>query len=232
MNIINKTIMISGASDGIGKSIAIRLAKQQTKLVLLGRDSSKLDAVADACRNLGATVTTYAFDLTNSIERQDALDKINQAHQIDVLINNAGIWHASTPLAELPQDTIESVITINLTAHILVTKSLVASLQTRESAIINIVSTAGLLGRAGRTAYAASKYGMRGFTEALRDELKDSSVRVGAVFQSGTHTNMFDKAGESMDLDKYTNPDDLADVVAFMLTRPPKIWINELHVAY
>ena len=91
---------------------------------------------------------------------------------------------------------------------------------------------AGLQGRAGRTAYAASKYGMRGFTEALRDETKTDNIRIGAVFQSGTNTQMFAKAGEEMPTDKYSEPGDLADIVVFMLTRPPKIWINELHVVY
>lgn len=232
MNIANKTILITGASDGIGKSIALKLAAQQAQLVLLGRDHAKLDAVRQQCQAAQAQATTYAFDLTDDQTRQDTLANILDTHQIDVLINNAGIWHKSTSLAELSAGTIQSVITTNLTAQMLLTKDVISTMFGRESAIINIISSAGLQGRAGRTAYAASKYGMRGFTEALREETKDSTIRVGAVFQAGTNTQMFAKTGEDMPLQNYSDPDDLADVVTFMLTRPPKLWLNEVRVAY
>lgn len=102
----------------------------------------------------------------------------------------------------------------------------------RESAIINIISRAGMEGKSGRTAYAASKYGLRGFTDALRDETYGDPIRIGAVFQAGTNTEMFQKAGEEMPTDKYSEPEDLADVIIFMLTRPAKIWLNEVHVTY
>ena len=102
----------------------------------------------------------------------------------------------------------------------------------RSGHVIAISSLAGLRGEEGCTAYAASKYGMRGFTEALRDETKGDPIRIGAVFQSGTNTQMFAKAGEEMPLDKYTDPNDLAEVIVFMLTRPPKIWVNEIQVVY
>jgi len=232
MNITHKTILVTGASDGIGKSIALRLAKDQTSLILIGRDLSKLETVKQQCEAEGARVTTYAVDITDDIKRDAVLKEISEAHQIDVLVNNAGIWHNSTELADLPVATIESVIATNLTAHILITRAFITSMRSRDTAIVNIISSAGLQGRTGRTAYAASKFGMRGFTEALREETKSDPIRIGSVFQSGTNTQMFAKAGEEMPLEKYTDPNDLAEVVAFMLTRPPKIWINELHVVY
>jgi len=227
-----KTILITGASDGIGKSIAIKLAEQKETLILFGRDKDKLQTVKVACEASGSKVETYAFDLTDNKQRDEVVSGIVQSHQIDVLINNAGIWHNSTKLGELPEETIQQVITTNLTSQMLLTKGLIESMRSRETAIINIISSAGLQARAGRTAYAASKFGMRGFTEALREETKDDPIRIGAVFQSGTNTQMFAKAGESMPLEKYTDPEDLADVIVFMLTRPPKLWLNEVRVVY
>lgn len=180
----------------------------------------------------GAQVATFVFDITDDTKLESVVAEVLKTHQIDALINNAGIWHKSTELAALSAGTIQSVIATNLTAHMLITKEFIAHMRSRETAIINIISSAGLQGRAGRTAYAASKFGMRGFTEALREETKDDPIRVGAVFQSGTNTQMFAKAGENMPLESYTDPDDLAEVVVFMLTRPPRLWLNEVRVVY
>lgn len=232
MILANKTILISGASDGIGRSIAMKLAQHNVKLVLLGRDTQKLSGVKSLCESAGSSVRTYDFDITDATARIDAVDAIRQSGDVDILINNAGVWHKSTPLESLDTETIETVINTNLTAQILLTSSLIGDMKNRETAVLNIVSSAGMQGRAGRTAYAASKYGMRGFTEALRDETRDDPIRIGAVFQSGTNTQMFAKAEEEMPVGKYSEPDDLADVVLFMLTRPPKLWLNEVHVAY
>lgn len=232
MNIVNKTVLVSGASDGIGKSIAIALAESGANLVLLGRDSEKLEAVKVSCVGSGANVHTYAFDITDNQSLEEFATSIKQITEIDVIINNAGIWHKSTPLGELEPALIQKVIATNLTAHMLLTRLFINDMKSRETAIINIVSSAGMQGKAGRTAYAASKFGMRGFTEALRDETRANPIRIGAVFQGGTNTQMFEKADEQIQLAKYTEPNDLADVVVFMLTRPQKLWINEVQVTY
>lgn len=231
MKLKDKTIVITGASDGIGRSIALRLAAEKTRLVLCGRDKSRLDTVASQCKEAGATVVTQAFDLADDTARAAAAEHIASLNP-DVLINNAGVWHKSTPIHELEPATIKEVIATNLTAQLLFTSALAGDMLGRESAIINVVSSAGLQGKAGRTAYAASKFGMKGFTEALREEAFGTSMRVAAVFQSGTNTQMFAKASEDMPLQKYTDPDDLAEVIAFMLTRPAKIWLNEVRVVY
>lgn len=232
MKLDEKRIIITGASDGIGRSIALKLASHKATMVLLGRDIQKLKAVQIECEKEGVSVEIYAFDLNDSKARDKTVEIITASGSVDILINNAGIWHNSAPLETLDQTIIETVIATNLTSQMLLTGSLIGAMKDHETAIINIVSSAGMQGRAGRTAYAASKYGMRGFTEALRDETRDSLLRIGAVFQSGTNTQMFTKAGEKMNLQKYTEPDDLADVVVFMLTRPPKLWLNEVHVSY
>lgn len=232
MNIADKTVLISGASDGIGRSITIALAEQGADLVLLGRDRAKLEQVKATCEMSGANVQTHAFDITDNHALENAVNNIKRDAAVDVIINNAGVWHKGASLAELDPRVIERVITTNLTAHMLLTRLFIDDMKDRETAIINIISSAGMQGKAGRTAYAASKFGMRGFTEALRDETYSHPIRIGAVFQGGTNTQMFEKADESMKLEKYTEPDDLAQVILFMLTRPAKLWLNEVHVTY
>ncbi|MFZ2836566.1 MAG: SDR family oxidoreductase, partial [Candidatus Saccharimonadales bacterium] len=201
-------------------------------LVLLGRDQSKLNDVKSRCETSGSSAKTYAFDLTDKASLDTVVQSIKEESTVDIIINNAGVWHKSTLLGQLESDTIETVINTNLTAQMLLTRHFIDDMLERETAILNVISSAGMQGKAGRTAYAASKFGMRGFTEALRDETYANPIRIGAIFQGGTSTQMFAKADEAMPTEKYTNPDDLAEVVLFMLTRPAKLWLNEVQITY
>ncbi|HWZ65319.1 MAG TPA: SDR family oxidoreductase [Patescibacteria group bacterium] len=228
-----RTILITGASDGIGKSIAIKLSKQKVGLVLFGRDDSKLQAVKVACEANGSNVDIYAFDLTDNKERRAVVENILSKQRIDILINNAGIWHKVGDITSLSEEKIQEVISTNLTAQILLTHQLLDQMRGREgTAIINIISRSGLVAQKGQSVYTASKYGMKGFTDVLREDTKEEPLRIGAVYQSGTNTGMFAKAGDDFSVEKFTDPDDLADVVAFMLSRPDRIWLNEVHVVY
>ncbi len=226
-----KTILITGASDGIGKSIATKLSKGQNNLILFGRDEQKLKSVQEICEKNGSTVEIYAFDLNDNETRQKVVKEILQNHQIDILINNAGIWHKAGDLTTLGEDKITEVINTNLTSQILLTRELLDSMRQREnSAIVNVISKSGLMPQLGQTVYTASKFGMKGFTDVLRLDTKADPIRIAGVYQSGTNTEMFAKAGEEFSTEKFTNPDDLADVVAFILSQPDRIWINEIHV--
>ena len=103
----------------------------------------------------------------------------------------------------------------------------------KEAAIINVISKSGVTAQEGQTIYSASKWGMAGFTEVLKTDLHGSHVRVASVYQSGTRTDMFMKTGEKFSaekLEKFTDPADLADVIVFMLSRPPKIWLHDVRV--
>lgn len=226
-----KTILITGASDGIGKSIALKLSALKENLVLFGRDETKLTRVKTACEANGSKVVAYAFDLTNDTEREAIVSEVIASQQVDVLINNAGVWHKVGDVTSLSEDKIHEVISLNLTAQILLTRQLLEQMRSREnSVIINIISKSGITAQAGQSVYSATKYGKRGFTDVLREDTKREPIRIGAVYQSGTNTDMFKKAGDDFPVDTFTGPDDLADVVVFMLTRPARLWINEVRV--
>jgi len=228
-----KTILITGASDGIGKSIAIKLSGQNSKLILFGRDNEKLDAVKADCVANGAEVETHAFDLTDFGKLKEVVGGITASQSVDILINNAGIWHKAGDLTSLSEEKVQEVISTNLTSHILLTRQLLDQMRGRDgTAIVNVISKSGIIAQLGQTVYTASKYGMKGFTDVLREDTKVEPIRIAAVYQSGTHTDMFKKAGEDFSSDRFTEPSDLADVVVFMLTRPEKIWLNEVHVTY
>lgn len=237
MNLKNIAILISGASDGIGREIALRLAKEKATLILLGRNVERLEDVKNKCVKLGAIeVFTYSFDLGDRNTVTDHLEKIRNNHMdLSVIINNAGVWQKLGDIDQIDHDEIERVIGTNLTGLIKLTNTLLPVLRKqKEAAIINISSKSGYMAQSGQALYSASKYGVRGFTDVLREDLKDTNIRVGGVYQGGTVTDIFRKAGEDWSDERYDNmmnSSDLAEVVVFMLTRPAKIWISEVKVA-
>lgn len=119
-----RNILITGASDGIGKSIALKLAEQKENLILFGRDEAKLAAVRSACEAKGAKVETHAFYLNDNDKRQEIVNDIMSRQKIDVLINNAGVWHKVGDLTTLSEENIQYLISVNLTSQILLTRQL------------------------------------------------------------------------------------------------------------
>jgi len=153
---------------------------------------------------------------------------------IDVLINDAGIWQKTGQLDDIRTSTVSDVIQTNLVGLINITKELLPLLRkSKNSAIINIVSRSGYIAQEGQSIYTASKFGVKGFTEVLRQDLKTSSVRVAAIFQGGTNTNMFRKAKELIPENKYASfipPEGIADVVSYMLHLPANVWLPEVKI--
>ena len=229
----DKTIMITGASDGLGREISLRLAKENTNLVLVGRDEKRLESAAFESEKLGAKkVMTYICDICDNKSLEEVISNIiTDFENIDVLINDAGIWQKLMKAEEISKEVIDEVIGTNLIALINITRLLIPILKkNKESAIINIVSKSGIIAQEGQSVYTASKYGVRGFTEVLQLELKGTGVRVAGLYQGGVDTKMFEKAGEDFKTNEFTNPKDLADVVAYMLGQPEKIWLYDVRV--
>lgn len=235
MKLLNKVIVITGASDGIGKQIALRLAREGVNLALIARDEQRLSEVSGEAEGLGASkVKVYPCDIRQADKLKHTVDTIiSDFKTVDILINNAGIWQKLSPLDEVSEDVVDDVISTNLSALIHTTRYLLPTLRKRpEAAIINITSKSGVVAQEGQSVYSASKFGVRGFTEVLKADLKGSTVRVAGVYQSGTNTKMFEKTGENFPTEKFTNPSDLADVVTYMLSLPPQIWLHDVRVEY
>jgi len=234
MNILHKKILITGASDGIGKEIALGLAREKTTLLLCGRDSKRLVSVKERALELGASeVHVYSFDLLNREESGKTLQTISVNHSdLAVVINNAGIWHKPEDLTGIDHQTINDVIEVNLIAPIHIVKDVLPILKNQpEAAIININSRSGLIPQKGQSVYAASKYGMKGFTDVLREDLKESNVKICGVYQGGTKTKIFEKASDNRDTAGFTEPEDLAQVIITVLKSPASLWVPEIHVS-
>ena len=236
MNLKNKVIVITGASDGIGKQVTLAVARKGAQLALIARSNKKLLSVQKEINQINPKliVRVYPVDLRQTTALTKVIKTIIQDFKvIDVLLNIAGIWQKLSSLEEVSEATVDEIIETNLTSLIHCTRLCLPILKTRnEAIIINIASKSGVLAQSGQTVYTASKYGVKGFTDVLKVDLKGTSVRVAGIYQSGTRTQTFAKAGDRFPIDKFTDPADLAQVIVFMLTLPKKIWLHEVQVEY
>lgn len=233
MELKNKIAVVTGGSDGIGRHLCLKLANAGCQVAIIGRNAERLASVVKECESLGSPkAVSFECDISNPELLASTSAKIlGEFGAVDILINNAGIWHKTGPLDEIAADIVSATLQTNLTSHIQLTQQLIPSLRSRdEAAILNIISKSGVVAQAGQSVYTASKYGMRGFTEVLKEDEKETGIRVAAIYQSGTNTQMFAKADQDVPNRIFTEPEDLADVAIFMLSRPPKIWMHDVRV--
>lgn len=233
MNLKNMVVLITGASDGIWKAIALRLAQEGTQLALIGRNQENLNKVVEICQKIGAKAQSYVCDIRDTKALENTIENIfSDFWSIAILINNAWVWQKMMPVDQVSESFIDEVIQTNLLGLIHTTRFVLPHLRANhQGAIINIVSKSGLVAQAGQSVYTASKYGVHGFTEVLKLDLKGTAIKVAGVYQGWVATEMFKKAGEDISTESYTSPDDLADTIAYMLTRPDKLWIHDIMIS-
>lgn len=238
MELRNKTAVITGASDGLGKQIALKLASQGVSLALVARNEERLVEVKKiSLQNGSPRVEIYVCDLAQKDQIRATTDKIiSDFGSIDILLNVAGIWLKIDQLDAASLEDIQNIISVNLTGLVMMTNKMLPVLKKQaEAVIVNVSSHSGIEAKTGQTVYCASKWGVTGFTESLRLDLKESNIRVAGLYQGGTQTTLFEKAGDPKDpevFSKFTKPEDLAEVVVFMLSRPPQIWLHDVRVEY
>ncbi len=191
-----QTIVITGASDGIGAELARQLAKQlgsDVRLVLAARQEALLEQVAAACQALGASVRVIRTDVSDPQQCRQLIDTtVAECGGMDVLINNAGV-SAHAMLSEVHADDLawyESLMRVNLWGSVWCTHAALPHVRARQGRIVAVSSLAGLVGVPGRTAYSASKFAMTGFFEALRAELLGSGVSVTTAYPGVVDTQI------------------------------------------
>jgi short-subunit dehydrogenase len=177
-----KTIVVTGASSGIGRALCLALAPQRPHLVLSGRDEARLEQAAEACRAAGAEALAMRADVTVPAQCQLLVSRaVERFGGIDVLVNNAGI--SMIALFEEVQDLslFESVMRVNYLGAVYATWHALPHLKRSRGQIVAVASLAGLTGVPYRTGYSASKHAMIGFFDSLRIELRGSGVSVSIV---------------------------------------------------
>lgn len=235
MNLKDKVAVVTGASDGIGCETAIKLAGVGVSLALVARNEEKLKEVLKECQAAGSPKAAYyPCDLTSNAEVEAAVQKIcSELGKVNILLNIAGVWQKLNFLEDISKEEVDNVIKVNLIAPIQLTRLLLPVLKEQdEAAIINFVSRSGVTAQPGQTMYCASKWGMYGFTEVLKEDLKQTKVRVAGLYPAGIKTGLLDKAGDKIDTSLYSDPKDIADTIVFMLTRPASLWLHDVRITY
>lgn len=212
MELKNKTILITGGSEGLGLSLARALVTNETTVHIIGRSEDKLSKAKEETSH--ENLVTHSVDVSDYKKLKEVIDAIGN---IDVLINNAGVW-IEGELTELDEEAISSAIDINTKGVIYTTKYVLPNmLKADDGFILNVSSTSGLKGRENQSVYVASKFAVQGFTESLKLELKKTNVKVVGFYPGGMNTKLFDKAGSPKQNDDWMDTDKVAKVIKFIL---------------
>lgn len=237
--------LVTGASSGIGEAIARGLAEQGASVALLARRRDRLEDLADKIRAAGGTAFVAGTDITDQRQAADAVERaVAELGRLDTLVNNAGFMGVG-PVADSPIEEWQRMLEVNVEGLLYVTHAALPHLlraaedsPRRVADVVNISSTAGRLARPGTAVYNLTKFGVNGFTEALRQEVMAKRVRVSVVEPGTVDTELsshlrdgvrqaIEQQVKGMEL---LRPEDIADAVTYIVTRDRRVAVNEVLV--
>lgn len=186
----DKVVLITGASQGLGRALALAFAGEGARVVVNARSEGSIGPVAGEVEGAGTEVLSVAADVSKAPDVERLVrETVERFGRIDVLVNNAGVLGPRVGIGEYPEEEWRKVIDANLTGPFLVSKAAMAHMPEGGS-IINLVSGVSVEGRAEWGAYSVSKFGMEGLTQILAAELGERGVRANAVDPGGMRTDM------------------------------------------
>ncbi|MCW2704250.1 MAG: Short-chain dehydrogenase/reductase [Blastococcus sp.] len=202
------TAVVTGAASGIGAALAVQLAVRGSNLVLVDRDKERLDGVAADVRrdHPQLTVDTYVVDLADDAATDEAAEALAAAHPgTTLLVNNAGVALGGR-LDQVTLEEFDWVMTVNFRSVVRLTHAFLPALKAHPGAhLVNVSSVFGIFAPAGQAAYSASKFAVRGFSEAVRHELAENAVGVTVVHPGGIKTRIAESArtGSGVSVEEY-----------------------------
>lgn len=234
-----RTALITGASSGIGRATAVAFAEAGIDLIICGRRKEQLESLQ---RELGQKVKVHVlqFDVSQKQEVFQALENLPEdCKEIDILVNNAGNAHGLDPIQTGSLDDWEAMIDINVKGLLYVSKAIIPQMvQKQQGHIINIGSIAGKEVYPNGNVYSATKHAVDALNKAMRIDLNQSGIRVGAV-NPGLVETEFSEVRFKGDRERANSvyqgfqplkPEDIAEIILFMVTRPPHVNIADLLV--
>jgi NAD(P)-dependent dehydrogenase (short-subunit alcohol dehydrogenase family) len=220
-----KRYLITGASRGIGRAIAEKLAAPDCKLLLHGRNR---EALAKTCRLVQArsgNAVPLSYDLRRAARVEKMIDAIG-GEPLDALINNAGVALVK-PFEEIRLAEWDTLFAVNVTAPFLLARRLVPKMPAGAS-IVNILSIAAKAGFPGWSCYCMTKFALEGFSQCLREEVRERGIRVLNVYPAATNTEIWNDVQGNWPREKMLLPAEIGDAVAYALSRPPGVVVENI----
>jgi short-subunit dehydrogenase len=190
MNFANQVVLITGASSGIGRSLAMDLARLGAAVIGCARSKERLDQTLNEIRSAGHSATMIPCDVGSRQQVQSMISQVlNEFGRVDILINNAGIGMRK-PFVETPIETVEGIMRTNYLGMVYCTHAVLPSMiQRRSGHIVNISSVAGIIGLVNIAGYSGSKFAMNGFSESLYHEVKPYGIHVSLICPGPVRTD-------------------------------------------
>jgi short-subunit dehydrogenase len=220
-----KRILITGASRGIGRAIAGKLAAPDVTLLLHGRDTIALAETCKAVQPHCASVVKLVHDLATEKGVANLISQVG-SEPLNVLINNAGIAIVK-PFCEITPEEWRQTLAVNVTAPFLLMQSL-AEQMPPGSSIVNILSVAAKIAFPNWSAYCMSKFALEGFSQSVRAELREHCVRVINIYPAATNTEIWNDVAGDWPREKMIAAEQVADAVAYALSRPADVAVENI----
>jgi NAD(P)-dependent dehydrogenase (short-subunit alcohol dehydrogenase family) len=225
-------VLVTGGGRGIGRAIALAFAREGARVIVAARSAAQIEAVAGEIESVGGSGLAVPMDVTDLSSVDAGLERALEfgGGVLDVLVNNAGAF-AIQPFPELSPATWYRLIATNLQGPFHVTWRALRGLERSGRAhVFNVASVAARQPFPGNTAYCASKYGLRGFSDALRLDLATQEIRVSTLYPGATDTAIFDGIPGQWERSRMNRPEDVAAVVLRAYRAPPGADVADLEV--
>jgi 3-oxoacyl-[acyl-carrier protein] reductase len=223
--------IVTGASQGIGRSVALALACNGANVSLAARTEPKLHTVQSEIEAFGGQAASFLTDISRESEVAHLVrGTVERFGRLDIVVNNAGIGIFG-PLAETTTEQWDRIMAVNARGPFLLCREAIPYLKRQgQGFIINIASVVGVKGYANQAAYSASKHAVMGMSKALAKEVHEDGIRVHAICPGGVDTPMAGQARPDLDRSVLIHPDEIADIVVFLVSRRGNAVIDEIHV--
>ena len=219
----DQVALITGAGRGIGRAIALRLAKARVRTVLAARTEQEIQATAEIIRQEGGKTLVVPTDVTRDDQMDNLVEQTLSCYgHVDILVNNAGGGPTRTPIIKSRITDWEQTLKVNLWAAMSLTKLILPFMIERQhGTIITLGSIASFTGQAGEAAYAASKFGLRGFTQSLFEEVRRYGIKVSFLCPGYVDTALI-PPNKRIDREKLLSPDDVAEAAYNIAVSSPR----------
>ncbi|MFK7803186.1 MAG: SDR family oxidoreductase [Anaerolineae bacterium] len=227
-----RIVVVTGANQGLGEAIAQKFADAKATVWLVARNAEKLEVAAKKINAGGGVAKFQPCDLADIGQVKSCVATILAADkQIDILINNAAMWIQGDIAGSDPVD-IQKVFDVNAVGNIYITQAAVEGMKAAKSGqVININSLAGIEADKNWPVYSATKYAMRGFSEALKADVEGTGIKVSDVYPGGINTNLYTNAGlDIVDQPWMMKKEDIAEIILTIASQPADIVMDHVEI--